>query len=555
MSGKQHPTTLEEQQPVELHPPVDDDGWYASQVRDWVSVSPELSDAAIRLYLILRALVIDKRGPVRKLTLWELCHLMPGPGETRKPSSVSRIRNLLRELTRIGLVTTPEGLPLTTSSRALAAGRGLRIRINLTPRKPYTGPRNVFEALDDIRDAAAESARKARARELELAAQKRAKRSQEKAGQNSDPGGAGQNSDPLGQNSDPLGQNSDPHPGADLQDREPPLSLSAQSFRSGQHPLSVRPSVQVDEGCAHETEGRTDGGEGEHQDQDVTPAAGSVVEPAAAGAAPDNSGSNGGEGARPGPVPVDPSPGVLVLRAIGAEFPEWSINHAESLRDQGRFATGMLESGFTPQEIRHALVSRPLPQPMTHTVAAVVGRRLKDLLATGPAGDVPLIPAQTGRPQHNAADDAPSVALPDSYAETQARLAAEVAGHGKLRPCQGDDGLCDQLAVSGSDLCGKCLNGGVKPLCVDGCGRKVVAPGARCIPCADLDTPSADIGDCPGWDGKPCGRAVVTAGLCRHCKFESEKAKHAADEEWEAARAAAVEAAQAAEPTEVGAPF
>ncbi|MFE1522328.1 hypothetical protein ACFW9I_37265 [[Kitasatospora] papulosa] len=135
----------------------------------------------------MRALVIDKRGPVRKLTLWELCHLLPAkpvaPGERPSPSSVSRIRGLLRQLTLIGLVTTPEGHRLTTSSRALAAGRGLRIRINLMPVKGYQGPRNVFDALDDVRGAAEQSARRARARELKLAAEKREQKATEAAGE------------------------------------------------------------------------------------------------------------------------------------------------------------------------------------------------------------------------------------------------------------------------------------------------------------------------------------------------------------------------------------
>ncbi|MBK3589321.1 hypothetical protein JHN49_38905, partial [Streptomyces sp. MBT57] len=171
MPGTQttHPTPTGGEQKVELYPPVDDDGWHSSQVRDWIPVSPELSDSAIRLYLILRSLVIEKRGPVRKLTLWELCHLLPrkpvGPGEKPNPSSISRIRSLLRQLTNIGLVTTPEGYRLTTSSRPLAAGRGLRLRINLMPTTSYTGPRNVFDVLDDVREAAETSAREARARE------------------------------------------------------------------------------------------------------------------------------------------------------------------------------------------------------------------------------------------------------------------------------------------------------------------------------------------------------------------------------------------------------
>ncbi|MGA4803626.1 hypothetical protein [Streptomyces lavendulocolor] len=246
------------------------------------------------------------------------------------------------------------------------------------------------------------------------------------------------------------------------------------------------------------------------------------------------------------PSAVDPSPGVMVLRAVAAECPEWTITHARSLRDQGRVVTGMLDGGFTPQEIRHALVSRPLPQPMTRTVAAVIGGRLRGLLAAGPAGEAPLIPAQSGRAQHD--DDAPSVELPPSVAEWRAKAAAELAGRGKLRNCQGDDGMCDALAVEGSDLCGRCLNGGEPPLCVHGCGRKVVAPGAECIPCASLNAaPGAELGDCPGYGGERCGRAVQTAGLCGRCRIKAEAAREAADAEWEAAAAAAVEAAKAAE--------
>ncbi|XXZ47489.1 hypothetical protein AAGT00_00630 (plasmid) [Streptomyces cavourensis] len=60
---------------------------------------------------------------------------------------------------------------LTSSSRPLAAGRGLRLRINLMPTTAYTGPRNAFDVLDDVREAAATSACEARARELEAAAE------------------------------------------------------------------------------------------------------------------------------------------------------------------------------------------------------------------------------------------------------------------------------------------------------------------------------------------------------------------------------------------------
>ncbi len=151
---------------------------------------------------------------MRKLSLTELCHLLPrkavAQGERPEPSSVSRIRGLLDQLTKVGLVTTPEGCRLTTSSLALAAGQGLRMRINLMPRRPYAGPRNAVDVLDEIRPAAERAALAARARELELARARRAVRQerpgegpeagQTGAGQNSVPGAAGQNSDPRGQN-------------------------------------------------------------------------------------------------------------------------------------------------------------------------------------------------------------------------------------------------------------------------------------------------------------------------------------------------------------------
>ncbi|MFI1815204.1 hypothetical protein ACH414_33195 [Streptomyces sp. NPDC020422] len=74
---------------------------------------------------------------------------------------------------------------------------------------------------------------------------------------------------------------------------------------------------------------------------------------------------------------------MQILRAIAAQAPEWTITHAESLRDQGLVVTGMLESGYTPLEIRHALVSQRLPDPLRTTVAAIVSRRLRDLPREG----------------------------------------------------------------------------------------------------------------------------------------------------------------------------
>ncbi|MFC8277804.1 helix-turn-helix domain-containing protein [Streptomyces sp. NPDC057271] len=330
-----------------------------------------------------------------------------------------------------------------------------------------------------------------------------------------------------------------------------PCSVTQSTTRTDSVPPSVC-DVQVPDAIGSDGDRGTDGGGGVIEDQEHGPVAASG-ESAAAGAAPGNDGSNEGGGAAPGPVsvvrPVDLTPGVEVLRAIAAEAPQWSITHAETLRDQGLIVTGMLASGFTAQEIRHALLARPLPQPLRTTVGAIVARRLRDLLAVGPAAGVRPIPAQqTGEydPVRQEPEDQDETPVPASWADQRAQLEAEVSGVGRHRPCAGDEGMCPRLALPGMDLCSVCL-GGEQPTCAAGCGRGVIAHTMRCITCAEPEDPG--VGVCPGHGGKPCRRAVVTEGLCRRCKFEAEEARLAAEAEWAAARDAAVTAAQAAEPT------
>ncbi|MFJ9813376.1 hypothetical protein ACIRTB_34675 [Streptomyces sp. NPDC101158] len=213
-------------------------------------------------------------------------------------------------------------------------------------------------------------------------------------------------------------------------------------------------------------------------------------------------------------------------------------------------ATGMLEGGFTQQEIRQAILGRPLPQPLTATVAAVISRRLRDLLAVGPSARVQPIPTQqTGtydliRRTPDGPDDAPTP-TPASWTERRAQMDAEAGGCGRHCPCAAGDGMmCPHDALPGHDLCASCL-GGERPTCAIGCGRSVVATGCMCIVCA---APAAlvDVGECPGYGGTPCGRAVVTEGLCVRHKIEAEQDRAASEAEQEGARDAAVAAAQEA---------
>ncbi|MGP3991647.1 hypothetical protein [Streptomyces sp. 3N207] len=437
-------------QDLELYGP-DDEGWYTSQTADWIPLCPELSDAAVRLYWILRALVIEKRGPVRKLTLMELAYMLPKRkhkrGEKALPSSMSRIRGLLRELTDVRLVTTPEGRPLKTSSRAKAAAAGaLRIRINQFPDRGYPGPRNAFDALDAVREKAAQASREAAAKEAAREQQKKAERRRSSADET-----AGQNSDPPGQDSDPRGQNSDPDLGAEQEERDPPFRLPTQSSRS-QHPLSVRPSLPV--GDARTREDGTDGG----------------TAPGAEDEQPDKT----------VPAPRDPqrlisrTPGMQLLLAIGAEnerYLLWGL----PLLHQSLVVDGMLEEGWTRQQVRHVVCGRPLPEVIETSVGAIISARLRAAARTGPPAAAPPIPAQTAPPpdQSDGASGTPA-----------ARSVIEAVGHRAMAECTG-------------------------------CGRAGRAPGAELCPTC-LDWP-----ECSACTGPSPRRAnPATGGVCSKCLTE-----------------------------------
>ncbi|MFC9261322.1 hypothetical protein ACFT25_16075 [Streptomyces hydrogenans] len=484
-------------QVVELYPPVDEDGWYASQVRDWVAVCPELGDPAVRLYFILRSLVIDKHGPVRKLTLAELCHLLPrkavAPGARPEPSSASRIRGLLDQLTRVGLVTTPEGRRLTTSSRALAAGQGLRMRINLMPRRTYTGPRNAFDVLDEIRPAAAQATLAARARELVLAQARREARGMER-GQGTV--GAGQNSGPRGQNSGPSGQNSDHDSGGDLQERDLPLSLTAQSFRSDTD-SSVRPSPQVVEGGAGTndgTEGRTDEGPDRVQEESRARVGRGGEEQ-----------RREGTGKRP-----EMTAGLDVLYRLGAQVPVLALA-GRPLADQARRLDVLLVHTSWTADLLFAALAAPFEGPVRTSAGAVVSARITALPA---APVVEYLPDLDGARR--------SVAQ-----EKDRRVMAECTE-------------CGRPPEAGMGLCAECAGW---PLCPS-CRLYRTADGAPCRHCAGTVIAELEPAvHCAGHDGAGCGTPVQETGplgpLCGRCEVQAHRARAARDARWtEAVRAA-----------------
>ncbi|MER8193509.1 hypothetical protein ABTY00_06015 [Streptomyces microflavus] len=70
-----------------------------------------------------------------------------------------------------------------------------------------------------------------------------------------------------------------------------------------------------------------------------------------------------------------------------------------------------------------------------------------------------------------------------------------------------------------------------------------------------LLVPESDDGTCPGYN-TPCGRPVVSAGLCLRCRLVSQVDRDRIEQEWQQGLAEAVAAASAEESSPVWqAPF
>ncbi|MEU8960063.1 hypothetical protein AB0C93_37885 [Streptomyces sp. NPDC048518] len=536
-------------QRAELSGPDEPDGLYTSQLHDWIPLSPELRDSAVRLYWILRALVIEKRGPVRKLTLLQLCYLLPAkpakPGEPVKPSSLARIRSLLKELSVARLLSTPEGGPIKTSSRANASGAPLRIRINDKPRRGYAGPRNAFALLDEVRKPAAEAAEKALKKERERAERKRAERAATDAGQKSSPRSAGQKSSPLGQKSSPLGQKSSPHPGSDLQDREPPFSPPVHTLRSDDDGLTVRPSVQVEDMCVSETDGRTDAVDIGEEQQEERSAAEPGSATAADAASADSSKDEGVQGPHSGDRHRETTPGVEILRRVGQRRSELALA-GKVMADQARRLNGLLAASYDagdpwmPTQLVDIL-SVPLDGPVRVSAGAVISARITGLPMT-PNAAAGMVPWQATGEGRSLEDQLPSSTPPAAISIDDRRVHAECPGCGDISP--------------GAALCGRCQGW---PECDAGCGR-LVSGGGSCDSCesdayhAAIAAEPLDDGSCAGYN-EPCGQPVVNLGLCWRCRVKKEEARRDLDAEWTATVAKMAEAAEAAGEQQDHAPF
>ena len=100
-----------------------------TRVSDAATLCTYLGDAEFRLYCVLRAL----RGKysTTHVTVNELCALVPSSHDGA--SSASKIRRSLGYLAGTGLISKPDGSPVTTSSRPESHDQPLKILVRDLP--------------------------------------------------------------------------------------------------------------------------------------------------------------------------------------------------------------------------------------------------------------------------------------------------------------------------------------------------------------------------------------------------------------------------------------
>ncbi|MGA5150112.1 hypothetical protein ACPCSF_34640, partial [Streptomyces griseoincarnatus] len=176
---------------------------------------------------------------------------------------------------------------------------------------------------------------------------------------------------------------------------------------------------------------------------------------------------------KPPPPADEMHAGIRLLLDIGASRPELLLT-GPALTDQGRVATVMLEAGWSPEQLRHVITDRPLPNPVRTSIGAIIAARLRAAQAYPP-------PATAIRPAAAPLDE-PFAEATRSSTAAAARSVTQALTYRALVECAG----CGVPATApGEDLCPTCLGW---PLCrtCPGPTRKRAHPDGdgRCTTCA-----------------------------------------------------------------------
>lgn len=153
--------------------------------------------------------------------------------------------------------------------------------------------------------------------------------------------------------------------------------------------------------------------------------------------------------------PIRVTEGVRLLVELGKVCKDLRLT-GKTLWDQGRRVDQVLAVGWKRDQIRHELL-RPYPAQIRVSVAAIISRRLLELLAT-PAPDSVMAPPLPGRPWGD------SFALPrETYTAPRYEEGQAQDWMSRRFPeCEGKGGGCGLPTVAG-ELCDHCA-GRVVPL-------------------------------------------------------------------------------------------
>lgn len=129
----------------------DSEGWHYTTMRDWIAVCPDVSATAARVYWIVRSLMLEKGPRERRLSLDQLCWLLPGIN--KKPTSETRVKDALRELEAVGLLSNPDRNVVRRWVTDPATGKQTREnfrrwQVHDFPTVGYEGPKSAFDLLE-----------------------------------------------------------------------------------------------------------------------------------------------------------------------------------------------------------------------------------------------------------------------------------------------------------------------------------------------------------------------------------------------------------------------
>lgn len=132
------------------------DYWSYTMVRDYVMLMPGMTHTAYRFYSLLRSMMTEAsrrpRSGMRRMTIDQLCWLLPGPND--KPMSISAMYEVLKTLENLDLVVPKDSVELAGITKlkgktraAQGISRGFIVN-DLPPDAEHFGWRNAWDKLD-----------------------------------------------------------------------------------------------------------------------------------------------------------------------------------------------------------------------------------------------------------------------------------------------------------------------------------------------------------------------------------------------------------------------